>query len=159
MRFFVLACLILSACLMLGCTESNNPTDDGQLIDIDGSYTGTLKINRNNPIVGPDYREDHTDPVNLIINDKLFELSFISNGNTNLCNIEGDLDANTVTGFITLFKNAHTGSGCDSLRVPDGVFSAVFNNNDLDMEGFRIITDNNDVRIDSVYYTFDLTLD
>ncbi len=151
----VILLLLISMSIILGCSKDDNPVDNNYIpVEIADLYTGTLTFTKSYALPHSNFPVTLIDSVSLVIDDDAFVLIHNTNP-SNLCNSQGEIIINSMTGFIQLITKGTTGTNCDEKRLPTGTFNAVFTDSSIFMDTLRVIDVGLDTE-DTLYYEFDL---
>ncbi len=152
MRYVTL--LAMAALLWFaGCEDDNDNPAGGDTVTVAPEYTGTLEYSR----LENGFRIDRTDSVTLMIGQDSY--TFIHHtDHTRLCDTQGDVVINTQTGFMTFDPSNRNlqAISCDTLRIPLGVFNALFTDTSLNLDTSRVVWNALGVMIDTVFYDYRL---
>lgn len=92
--------------------------------DLPVSYTGEFETFR------PSLLQHRIDTVTLIIQGEKYDLTHNTN-QTNICESAGDIFLSVGVNFVPLI---HFGTNCDSLRIPQGIFTSSQHGDSLFLE-------------------------
>jgi len=150
-KFILLVPVILLVIPMTGCNKKETISSSGGKAPVFASeYIGLMKVTRN--IIG--FPTPKTDSVVLLIDGTDYNLYITGARKTSLCDSRGAFFYSTVAKSVSLTPEGFTFDLCDTLRIPQGMFSATVTETALNFSGFHVVPESTD----TVRYDFRLTV-
>lgn len=152
LRYLLLANFIMVILAATGCDKEESVVgEDDNAPTFAPEYIGEMEVTKK--VNGFPY--ERTDSVVLRIKGTSYELYITSDPrSTSLCDSRGAFMYSEETKSVFLGPEDFTFEGCDTVRIPQGLFPATVTKSALNFDGFQVLPGTND----TVEYVFKLVV-